>query len=728
MRIGLPLNFSNLDIALSVCYHESTQKRKRREHQCGERLSLSVTLCWLIGFERTNASQPPYPPYPPYPPQHQHNWTEGAPIPKPIVVLFYPGTSYTATHLRCYEIASLADVASATDWDQCVAPGCPFPNGWAADRKVKVRWSDNGAGGQFGTLDSNGNFVPLDPVLNAEQITHYRASWDRPGIVHITLEVDDAGLYYDDEPVVNDPDSGNVTVWEFWITNHTPKGWRPQLSDTLSFSAHIRPIVDHNGNSLAGHITFHLNASSEPSFCLNICCLGYEECQKWVVRTDEQGQERLERKCELFPYCAWDIGLFWGMPECEWHKFLLENGLAWMATTVWDSDLKFPPDQAGFWVDYPYCTQATTLQPVTDATVEVMCLDYGAFGTLTATCSHPILGEIQARLPFGVWDDASSWLSLPFDYDVGIPYDYDLDGIADVWQDRHGEQYAGDVLADADDTPVGDGTEGDGLSAYEEYRGMVVRGVWKEFDPKIKDMFVMNFGAVPPPNDPKYLNWPFDFIIPNEAITSDIGFPGTGVPGENGKGFWLLNANEGSTRLMRHPQGWIPGKIVNFLCGYAHLRDVYAAVIVPSEDDRPEFAWALGPIWNVFSAPVIEILLPAVRDEVNYWNGIGYQYDLLHALACVIAHELGHTILWHIDHNEQVQDGEDEISILTNGDKGHHVYGQHRMRCFMWPYFPPGVVPDLDNDGAWDSLPFPNLPTDFCDSDPGCQNLWRLNP
>ena len=125
-----------------------------------------------------------------------------------------------------------------------------------------------------------------------------------------------------------------------------------------------------------------------------------------------------------------------------------------------------------------------------------------------------------------------------------------------------------------------------------------------------------------------------------------------------------------------------------------------------------------------FSAPVIEILVPAVREEVNSWNRLGYQYDLLHALACVIAHELGHTILWHIDHNEQVQNGEDEISILTNGDGGHHVYGQHRMKCFMWPYFPPGVVPDLDNDGALDSLPFPNLPTDFCDNDHGCQNLW----
>jgi hypothetical protein len=85
---------------------------------------------------------------------------------------------------------------------------------------------------------------------------------------------------------------------------------------------------------------------------------------------------------------------------------------------------------------------------------------------------------------------------------------------------------------------------------------------------KVKDMFVMNFGAVP--RDPENGDW--SFVIPNEAITHPNGFPGTGVPGENDNGFWLLNANEGETHSVRHPEvGWITGKIVNFLHGYAHL-------------------------------------------------------------------------------------------------------------------------------------------------------------
>ena len=252
----------------------------------------------------------------------------------------------------------------------------------------------------------------------------------------------------------------------------------------------------------------------------------------------------------------------------------------------------------------------------------------------------------------------------------------------------------------------------------------------------MKDMFVMNFraGYYDPVND----RW-VEPEIPNEAITSQDGFPGQGMPL-----LWLLNANEGALRWVSHPLGDIPGKIVNFLYGYAYIRGVYAAVVVPSKDDRPELAWTLGPIWDGYRwvqingewklvcdlplAPVIEVCVSTVKETVNSWNRVGYNYDLSHALACVIAHELGHTILWDVDHNPAIQDGQDPMSILTNGDSGHHVYQQHRMHCFMWPYFPPGFVPDLDGDGNLESLPFPNLPTDFCDSYPGCQSLWHLNP
>lgn len=147
------------------------------------------------------------------------------------------------------------------------------------------------------------------------------------------------------------------------------------------------------------------------------------------------------------------------------------------------------------------------------------------------------------------------------DYTVSIPYDWDVDALADSWEAQHGA--AGDAPGkDKDDTPAGDGTRGDGLSAYEEYRGLVWRGTWMEFDPTQKDMFVMNFGAGnEDPYEPPE--------IPNDAITSPNGFPGAGMPQ-----LWLLNANEGS--------GY-PYRVVNFLSESFHNRDVYAAVVVPGD-------------------------------------------------------------------------------------------------------------------------------------------------
>jgi hypothetical protein len=54
---------------------------------------------------------------------------------------------------------------------------------------------------------------------------------------------------------------------------------------------------------------------------------------------------------------------------------------------------------------------------------------------------------------------------------------------------------------------------------------------------KVKDMFVMNFGA-----GTEYPYTPP--IIPNDAITSPDGFPGAGMPL-----LWLLNTREGGTSV-----------------------------------------------------------------------------------------------------------------------------------------------------------------------------------
>jgi hypothetical protein len=488
---------------------------------------------------------------------------------------------------------------------------------------------------------------------------------------------------YDDDPVTGEP--WKMTIWEFWITP-CPYNWRPMPNTTgTSFTAWIEPEVDHLGQSMGRFIAFELFPSTEPGECLNSHFL-----------------------------CPYDVdGVFDGI---ELHG-IHDN----------DADLQFPPYLEGMYVygqweedeEGPYVhnfTFAVTQQPTTIATVgTIFCFDGGAYGVLLAYTNMPE-GIVFARRT-----------DTGFIEPVEIPYDENGNFIADMWEWNMGI-YPADALGDFDNYPVGDNrTPGDGLSVYEEYRGLRVRYLWTVFNPWIKDMFVMNFGAG---NENQYQ----PAVIPNDAITDAKGFPGAGMPL-----LWLLNANEGETvyqvRQYRDAQGNIhnillTGKRVNYLHGYAHLRDVYSAVVVPGTQllGQNSLAETFGPIWDVDGLPVIEINARAVGASVNGWNSVGYNYDLLHALACVIAHELGHTILWDVDHNPTVQDGQDPISVLTNGDSGHHVYQQHRMHCFMWPYFPPGYVPDLNGDGNPESLPFPNLPTDFCDSHPGCQSLWHLNP
>ncbi|MFN3422531.1 MAG: hypothetical protein ACK40X_12495 [Armatimonadota bacterium] len=228
-------------------------------------------------------------------------------------------------------------------------------------------------------------------------------------------------------------------------------------------------------------------------------------------------------------------------------------------------------------------------------------------------------------------------------------------------------------------------------------------------------MFVMNFGAgsqnpyVPP-------------TIPNEAITSQDGFPGAGMPL-----LWLLNAREGL--------GY-PLRVVNYLNHYAHGRDVYAAIVVPDEDGQPDLAWTLGPIWDEVGTPIIEVNDERLRATALEWGvneGLGF--------AMVIGHELGHTVLWHVDHN--LRDGSQEFG----GNAGHHVIGQdgrvgqHTIHCLMWPYFPPVICPSgfalcqpqfcPQSAQHWAGHPIGwavFTPTEFCDTNPDCQHLWRLTP
>ncbi len=111
--------------------------------------------------------------------------------------------------------------------------------------------------------------------------------------------------------------------------------------------------------------------------------------------------------------------------------------------------------------------KATTSDLVSEAMVVVRCEDFGAFGYLKASAK-----DCQTLLPRKEGTPVSGKTG---ENTVKIPWDENGNDIADAApQDKkNGVTAAPDVDDDAD--PGGDGTAGDGLTNFEEYRGFIVK-------------------------------------------------------------------------------------------------------------------------------------------------------------------------------------------------------------------------------------------------------------
>lgn len=151
-------------------------------------------------------------------------------------------------------------------------------------------------------------------------------------------------------------------------------------------------------------------------------------------------------------------------------------------------DLAFPDEQAsGIRVSAE--GQRAEIEGVDDATIRVGTYDWGASGALrvTATLTNGlvVVGHLEGE------DAASGPLLLP----KRAPDSR----IADAWKDL--VDFAGGDTED-EDAQAGNANAGDGLSAYEEYRGMLVRGRHSRqqtgaggvplLRPSVKDLVVEN--------------------------------------------------------------------------------------------------------------------------------------------------------------------------------------------------------------------------------------------
>lgn len=113
-------------------------------------------------------------------------------------------------------------------------------------------------------------------------------------------------------------------------------------------------------------------------------------------------------------------------------------------------------------------------------TLVVGSFDYGAYGYLNVSADAPVRIE-----------------DYPDTNRVWLPRDDNMNSIADEWEKDMGiEGMASD--ADEDSKPEGDGTPGDGLSLYEEYRGFMVQGNHIRTNPKYKDLFIFDLDKMGP--------------------------------------------------------------------------------------------------------------------------------------------------------------------------------------------------------------------------------------
>ncbi len=541
---------------------------------------------------------------------------------------------------------------SATDYDFT-------PWGLEENFVVIVGWTDFMEGedrGEFGYSPDGYNFYPVN---NPELVNAYRPKPGFVGILRIAPILDDIpiGIYtgmptYDDDPVTGDP--WKITVWEFEIDPPFIDAL-PQDGATYTFTATIRPEKDHYGNSMACFIVFEIYSSREPGYCMN------------ASRT---------------------------------------QGL-WTDTGPEDNDLKFVPNQQGFQIENdvdlpiePYLGygRAVTINPVLTASVQVRCLDYGAYGSIWALANLPgqepfaaarwkgTFVERGALIPLDQRDGLDNDGDGESDEDLIDGQDNDNDGeidedaernfIYDGWQWNNGA-----AMDDNDNEPQGDGTPGDGLTRYEEYRGLLVLGEANDGN----EAQALHYIRLNPVRK--------EIFVSVSEIRHAGYFPGSDMPTT-----YLLDFNS------------LPDQeayIVNFHSTIrirpvfsirVYRRIVAGGAAEPIWQGRILYGYCTQPIWSgqrqndPFGVPgtgpmAVIHTAQILRDFDDYESGIRY----------VVGHEIGHSVLWH------------------QPDTGHHDSGPDF--CLM-------PIPIRT------SSPYPS---EFCrilnvNQDPGCQFRWRLNP
>jgi hypothetical protein len=395
--------------------------------------------------------------------EHAHKWEE-------VHNMTPPTISLDREYVRASDKNKIIKItiAKKEDEDKCIItnPACSFPNGIAKNTMVVIAGSDGGAGGDFGELNENGQFVAWNgwkniPLVNDYTYIYYKCPENFTGVISLTFEFDDIAQAndpakperlnpiktFDDNPVWSDP--VKLTVWDFTIGEMTVE---PSWHATIGQPIKIDPATDHKGNSLASWIYVILVSSAEPEVCKN-------RTIQDILNDDSLSKDIPAQKREQ----PWEF--FW--------------------------DLQFSDPQDDFYIissiSYPLPPKrdiAISKAETVSAYIKIDCWDYGAYGYMVAQANIPNIGNVEAHV-----------IGKPEKYYAQLPVDENNNYICDYWfgdKKKNGEP--GGATDDDDDEPYSL-YKGDGLSRYDEYRGFFTQEGYIRTNPNQKDVFVYDYSG-----------------------------------------------------------------------------------------------------------------------------------------------------------------------------------------------------------------------------------------
>lgn len=106
--------------------------------------------------------------------------------------------------------------------------------------------------------------------------------------------------------------------------------------------------------------------------------------------------------------------------------------------------------------------------------------DYGSFGKLTATVTL----EYGTQIPAHFKNDKKTVITLP--------KDENNNQVADEWEIEQGVYQKNYSTFWDGETQDNNNHDGDGLTLYEEYRGIIAKGQHRRLNPKVKDIIIAN--------------------------------------------------------------------------------------------------------------------------------------------------------------------------------------------------------------------------------------------